>query len=105
MMAATPVTLNEQDKPIADFVFNAQNRAEDIALVWAMGFEVDDENKPAPKNIPQPDQPLFHLGGVSTKGRSGADSGRRWCQVRHSQRLLRVRRLALRWQSWVCSMV
>jgi len=44
-IAAAP---NEQDEPIADFVFNAQNRAEDIALVWAMGFEVDDDNKPAP---------------------------------------------------------
>ena len=27
-------------------------RAEDIALVRAMGFEVDDNNKPAPGNIP-----------------------------------------------------
>ena len=64
-MAAAPVTLNKQDEPITDFVFNSQNRAKDIALAWAMGFEVNDDNKPAPENIPQPDQPLFCLGGSS----------------------------------------
>ncbi len=71
MMAAAPVTLNKQDEPIADFVFNAQNWAEDIALVRAMGFEVNNDNKSAPKNIPQPDQPLFCLGG-------GLHEGQEW---------------------------
>ena len=31
--AAAPVAPNEQNESIADFIFNAQNRAEDIALV------------------------------------------------------------------------
>ena len=68
MMAATPVTLNEQDEPIADFVFNAQNWAEDIALVRAMGFEVNNDNGPAPENLSRPDQPLFCLGGGLHEG-------------------------------------
>ena len=49
-VAVAPVTPNEQSEPITDFVFNAQNWAEDIALVWAMGFEVDDDNKPGAPN-------------------------------------------------------
>ena len=61
--AAAPVVPNEANEPIADFIFNAQNRAEDIALVRAMGFEVDDDNEPAPENIPVADAPLFRLGG------------------------------------------
>ncbi len=47
--AAAPVIPNEANEPIADFIFNAQNRAENIALVWAMGFEVDEDNEPAPE--------------------------------------------------------
>ncbi len=70
-MAAAPVTLNKQDEPIADFVFNAQNWANYIALARAMGFEVNDDNEPAPENIPQPDQPLFCFGG-------GLHEGQEW---------------------------
>ena len=33
-------------------IFFAQNRAEDIARVRAEGFEVDDDNDPAPENVP-----------------------------------------------------
>ena len=62
--AAAPVTPNEQNESIADFIFNAQNRAEDIALVRAMGFEVDDDNEPAPENIPAPDAPLLEGGAL-----------------------------------------
>ncbi len=49
--ALAPLATNEEGMEIAEFVFNAQNRAEDIALVQNMGFEVDDDNKPAPENI------------------------------------------------------
>jgi hypothetical protein len=73
--AAAPVVPNEANEPIADFIFNAQNRAEDIALVRAMGFEVDDDSEPAPENIPVANAPLFRLGGGSTKGRSGDGMG------------------------------
>jgi hypothetical protein len=65
---AAPVTPNEQNKPIVDFVFYAQNWAEDIALVWAMGFEVNDDNKPAPENIPMNNEPLLRLGDGVHKG-------------------------------------
>ena len=43
---AAPVVPNEANEPIADFIFNVQNRAEDIALVQAMGFEVDETTNP-----------------------------------------------------------
>jgi hypothetical protein len=46
MTAAAPVIPNDQNEQIADFVLNAQNRAEDIALVRAMGFEVDETTNP-----------------------------------------------------------
>ncbi len=48
IVAVAPVTPNKQNEPIVDFIFNAQNWAEDIALVWSMGFKVDDDNEPAP---------------------------------------------------------
>ena len=35
-----------------DAIFFAQNRAEDIACGRAEGFEVDDDNDPAPENVP-----------------------------------------------------
>ena len=38
---ATAVAINKQGKEITDFVFHAQNWAEDIALVQDMEFEVD----------------------------------------------------------------
>jgi hypothetical protein len=59
----TPPATNEAGEEIADFVFQAQNRAEDIALVRAMGFEVDDDDEPAPENIPADGEHLFRLGG------------------------------------------
>ena len=76
--AAAPVVQNEQNEPIADFVFNAQNRAEDIALVRAMGFEVDDDNEPAPENVPVNDAPLFasFSAGGGTPRRAGVGMGR-----------------------------
>jgi hypothetical protein len=37
---------------IGDEIFFAQNCAEDIARVRAEGFEVDDDNDPAPENVP-----------------------------------------------------
>ncbi len=49
---ATTVAIDEDGEEIADFVFNAQNRADDIALVWDMGFMVDDDKELAPKNVP-----------------------------------------------------
>ena len=52
---AAAIYINERGEDIADFVFNAQNRAEDIALVRNMGFEVDDDNEPAPENVPADD--------------------------------------------------
>jgi hypothetical protein len=80
--AAAPVILNEGNEPIADFIFNAQNRAEDIALVWAMGFEVDDYNEPAPENIPVADAPLFRLGGGLHEGQEwGWDGIDQWAPL------------------------
>ena len=36
-----------------------------------MGFKVDDDNKPAPENIPADNEPLFRLGG-------GLQDGQEW---------------------------
>ena len=77
--AATPLpgganlnTANKQGEEIAEFIFNVQNRTEDIALVRNMGFEVDDNNEnPPPKTSLQPTRPA-RMGPISTKGRSGA---------------------------------
>ena len=69
-MAAAAVYIDEQGEKIADFVFIAQNRVEDIALVRNMGFEVNDDNEPAPENVPAGDAPPVN-GGHSWKGRSG----------------------------------
>ncbi len=49
---AATVAINEDGKEIADFVLNAQNWVEDIALVWDMGFMVNNNNEPAPENVP-----------------------------------------------------
>jgi len=47
--AAEVVVENEGIDPE---VFDARNNAEDIARVRAEGFEVDDDNDPAPENVP-----------------------------------------------------
>jgi hypothetical protein len=46
------VAVDKDGEEIADFVFNAQNWPEDTAFVWDMGFMVDDNNEPAPENVP-----------------------------------------------------
>jgi len=58
------VYINKRGEKIADFVFNAQNWAEDIALVWNMGFEVNDDNKPAPANVPASNAPPVNGGAL-----------------------------------------
>jgi hypothetical protein len=54
---AATVAINKDGEEIADFVFNAQNWAEDIALVRGMGFMVNNDNKPAPENVPADSTP------------------------------------------------
>jgi hypothetical protein len=67
--AAVPATVPKRDELIGDSIFFAQNRAEDIARVRAEGFEVDDDNEPAPENIPVADAPMFtRLGGGLFEG-------------------------------------
>ena len=46
-------TAEGEDAPIDNIVFRSGGQAEDIALVRAMGLDVDDDNLPAPENIPQ----------------------------------------------------
>jgi hypothetical protein len=64
---AATVYIDKRGEDIADFVFNAQNRAEDIPLVRDMGFEVDDDNKPAPENVTAVDAPPVN-GGTLLEG-------------------------------------
>ena len=74
--AATNADTNgasEQGAPIDDLVFNASNRAEDIARVRDEGHEVDDDNEPAPENIPAAGS-TTNNGGLK-EGQSGGWNG------------------------------
>jgi hypothetical protein len=55
--AIFPLAANKAGKEIVDFVFHAHNQAEDIALIQNLGFKVDNDNEPAPENIPTNDGP------------------------------------------------
>ncbi len=69
---AATVAFDKRGEEISDFVFHAQNRAEDIAHVQDMGFEVDDDNEPAPKNVPTLfGAPAPVRGGTTLKDRHG----------------------------------
>ena len=46
---------NDEDETNDDIIYNSRNNAEDIAQVRDAGFLVDDDNDPAPENIPAPD--------------------------------------------------
>jgi hypothetical protein len=68
-----PVAGNEA---IDGDVFFAQNNAEDIAQIRAEGFEVNDDNDPAPENIPQGNEPVKIDGNLyegQTWGWNGVD--------------------------------
>ncbi len=41
-----------EQEPIEESIFHLGNSAEDIALVHIQGLEVDDDNEPAPENVP-----------------------------------------------------
>jgi hypothetical protein len=71
---AGAVYINERGEDIADFVFHAQNQAEDIALVWNMGFEVDKDNKPALENVPAGNAPPVNGGELLEGQQWGWDS-------------------------------
>ena len=45
-----------ESEKIPEFVLHASGRAEDIANVRSMGFQVDDDNDPAPENNPNLNQ-------------------------------------------------
>ena len=45
-----------ESTPVDFDVTNVGNRFEDIALVRAQGLHVDDDNEPAPENVPTPNQ-------------------------------------------------
>ncbi len=54
----------EVQEDINNEVFHAGNQAEDIPVVCNLGFEVDNYNKPAPKNVPAADAPTAVDGGL-----------------------------------------
>ena len=47
----------EEENPIDSSIFQASNRAEDIAMVRNQGFSVDDDNEPVEENIPTAETP------------------------------------------------
>ena len=63
-VAAAAVYIDEQGEEIADVFFNAQNQAEDIALVRNMGFEVNNDKEPAPENVPAGNAPPVNGGAL-----------------------------------------
>jgi len=63
---------DEEAHDIGEDIFRMGNRAEDIAMVRAAGFVVDDDNDPLPENVPPPrDQP--QRGRHQSWGWSGLD--------------------------------
>ncbi len=57
------------ETPIPPQVGHAGNRAEDIAEIRGLGFLVDDDNEPAPENIPLPQR---------NNNNAATDDGRTW---------------------------
>ena len=49
---AAPKPREKEEREIEDAVFHADNCTKYIALVKNQGLLVDDDNEPAPKNIP-----------------------------------------------------
>ena len=58
------IDIDKQGEEIADVFFNAQNQAEDIALVRNMGFEVNNDKEPAPENVPAGNAPPVNGGAL-----------------------------------------
>ena len=52
----TDIPVPEESQKIPEFVLHASGWAEDIANVRSMGFQVDDNNDPAPENNPHLNQ-------------------------------------------------
>jgi len=70
-----PVPSEQPGNEIDPEVFRAGNNAEDIALVRAQGLNVDDDNDPAPENIPTADAPIGNEDDGLFPGQSwGVDS-------------------------------
>ena len=69
-----PVIAPTTQTIIGDEIFFAQNRAEDIARVRAEGFEVDDDNDPAPENVPR----LFDVPPAAAVVDGGLFEGQSW---------------------------
>ena len=72
-----------EETPIPVEVARAGNVAEDISLVCALGFMVEDDNDPAPENIPQAALPndlydgqSWGWGGVDQQALFGAQNNR-----------------------------
>ena len=80
----TPIPTNlppivAQTEAIGDHIFFAQNCTKDIARVRNKGFEVDNDNNTAPKNVPGPDAPPVVNGGLY----AGQSWG--WNRIDHRQ--------------------
>ena len=52
-LASDPTASNERGSSIPDDLFHSSNVAEDIAAVRNLGFLVDNDNDPAPENVPE----------------------------------------------------
>ena len=55
-LPSTDIPVPEESEKIPAFVLHAGGRAEDIANVRSMGFQVDDDKDPAPENNPHLNQ-------------------------------------------------
>ena len=75
-------------------VSRAQNCGEDIAMVRAMGFMVEDDNDPAPENIPEPGGSVTD-GVTQTWGWSGADQRSLFGATDHQPKMKTVRGILL----------
>lgn len=71
--AAANTEEDNEGEEIPNEVLRARNHAEDIARVQAMGFMVDNDNEPAPENVPELQEEEEATNEQQTWGWSGAD--------------------------------
>ncbi len=60
---------------IDESIFHSGNCAKDIALVYAQGLEVDDDNEPAPENVPEETGVCDRSGLVGAHGQKWGQDG------------------------------
>ena len=81
------------DDLIANEILKCGNQSDDIAFVRAQGLNVDDDNEPAPENIPVVGESTALVG--QTWGWNGADHRKLFGAINHSPKIVDLQGVAL----------